>query len=179
MTDPLELYITILLGAAVCGLILAAFVYAVAGIFVLFALIGIFTWIAIETVVKELLPKLPWLIFILLKKTVAALLAALKRRRQRRARGVAPHTAEPEWQSRAREKAQREAREDAVLRRIDGWEPACKILGLPPEGFSKQQLSRAYRHAMRTAHPDLGGSQAKAKALNIARDIIRSQQGWA
>ena len=62
---------------------------------------------------------------------------------------------------------------------IKDWEAACMLLGLPVEGFSKKDLSHAYRIAMRAAHPDLGGHPEMAKAFNIARDLIRESKNWS
>ncbi|MDK3075479.1 hypothetical protein QO034_20600 [Sedimentitalea sp. JM2-8] len=91
------------------------------------------------------------------------------------ARGLTPWETQPQWQSDARERV----REERSVPQIDGWESACKLLGLPLEGFTKADLSIAYRTAIVIAHPDVGGSQALAKALNVARDLISQQQGWA
>ncbi len=128
--------------------------------------------ISAEIVLLEVLPSIPARVINLISDRFSAAIAAQK---ARTARGLSAFEAEPEWQRRGRE----EAREDATIARINDWEPACKLLGLPVEGFTKAQLSRAYRTAMRKAHPDLGGSPSCAKAINIARDLIRKQQGWA
>lgn len=90
------------------------------------------------------------------------------------ARGVATFEAAPQWQREARARAKAEA----AIPKIDGWEAACALLGLPREGFDKTELSRAYRAAIVTAHPDLGGNPKLAQAVNVARDLIRDQQGW-
>lgn len=91
------------------------------------------------------------------------------------ARGVSIWDGAPHWQQQAQERV----RQEQSIPQIDNWEAACKLLGLPIEGFGKPELSRAYRAAIITAHPDVGGNPALAKALNIARDLIRQQQGWA
>tara|TARA_R100000935_G_scaffold58898_1_gene99278 strand:+ start:4985 stop:5500 length:516 start_codon:yes stop_codon:yes gene_type:complete len=150
------------------GLAAIAFVLATRLIYFSFML----ALISAEIVLLEVLPSIPARVIHLITGTFRAAVAA---RKSRKARGLSAFEAEPEWQRRGRE----EAREDAAIARINGWEPACQLLGLPVEGFTKAQLSRAYRKAMRTAHPDLGGSPARAKAINIARDLIRKQQGWA
>lgn len=64
----------------------------------------------------------------------------------------------------------------AIIPVIKDWDAACALLGLPKEGFSKNDLTRAYRIAMRAAHPDRGGHPEMAKAFNIARDLIRDTQ---
>ena len=45
--------------------------------------------------------------------------------------------------------------------------------------FTREELQRAYKKAIRKAHPDLGGSVEAAQELNVARDLIMSAQGWA
>ncbi len=39
-------------------------------------------------------------------------------------------------------------------------------------GASKAEIERAYRTKMKRAHPDHGGSVARAAALNQARDLL-------
>lgn len=102
-------------------------------------------------------------------------IAALRELTGHAARGVAIWEAQPHWQQQAQERV----RQEQSVPVIDSWEAACTLLGLPVEGFAKPELSRAYRRAIVTAHPDVGGNQALAKALNVARDLIRQEQGWA
>lgn len=102
-------------------------------------------------------------------------IAALREMTGHAARGVAVWEAQPHWQQQAQERS----RQEQSVPVIHSWEAACILLGLPTEGFAKPELSRAYRQAIVTAHPDVGGNPAVAKALNVARDLIRQQQGWA
>ncbi len=90
------------------------------------------------------------------------------------ARGMTVFEAQPQWQSEARARAKAEA----AIPKIDCWEAACTLLGLSLDGFGKTELSRAYRAAIVTAHPDLGGNPQLAQAVNVARDLIRDSQGW-
>jgi DnaJ-domain-containing protein 1 len=48
---------------------------------------------------------------------------------------------------------------------------ACATLGVRL-GASKAEIERAYRTKMKRAHPDHGGSVARAAALNQARDLL-------
>jgi hypothetical protein len=59
----------------------------------------------------------------------------------------------------------------------DPYEDALSRLGLAP-GFTLADLKRAYKHAIRLAHPDAGGSAAAAQAVNAARDLIARRHGW-
>jgi hypothetical protein len=60
----------------------------------------------------------------------------------------------------------------------DPYHAALSLFGLEP-GFSRAALSRAYKQAMRQAHPDAGGSTAKAQTVNAARDLLLRSHGWA
>ena len=153
---------------AMGGLAAIAFVLATRMIYFGFML----ALISAEIVLLEVLPSIPAHVINLISDIFSAAIAA---RKSRKARGLSAFEAEPEWQRHGRE----EAWENAAIARINGWEPACQLLGLPVEGFTKAQLSHAYRKAIRKAHPDLGGSPARAKAINIARDLLRKAQGWA
>ena len=102
-------------------------------------------------------------------------IAALREMTGHAARGVAIWEFQPHWQQQAQERV----RQEQSVPVIDSWKAACTLLGLPIEGFGKPALSHAYRQAIVTAHPDVGGNPALAKALNVARDLIRKQQGWA
>tara|TARA_R110000868_G_scaffold37198_3_gene131835 strand:- start:360 stop:545 length:186 start_codon:yes stop_codon:yes gene_type:complete len=55
---------------------------------------------------------------------------------------------------------------------------ALLLLGLTP-GFKQEDLERAYKRAIRAAHPDAGGSAAQAAAVNVARDLIIQEMGWS
>ncbi len=48
---------------------------------------------------------------------------------------------------------------------------ACATLGVGI-GASREEIERAYRTKMKTAHPDHGGSVERAAALNQARDLL-------
>lgn len=54
---------------------------------------------------------------------------------------------------------------------------AVALLGLQ-NGFTQAELSRAYKEAMKKAHPDAGGSVEAAQAVNAARDLITDHMGW-
>lgn len=60
----------------------------------------------------------------------------------------------------------------------DPYQVALGLLSLEP-GFSRTALSRAYKQAMKHAHPDAGGSTTKAQAVNAARDLLMRAHGWA
>ncbi|GLP88069.1 J domain-containing protein [Tritonibacter mobilis] len=166
-----DVYLTYFGGAVALGVIggLVAITFVLVTRLICFAFMLVL--ISAEIVLLEVLPSIPARVINLISDRCSAAIAAQK---ARKARGLSAFRAEPEWQRLGRE----EAREDATIVRINGWVPACKLLGLPVEGFTKAQLSRAYRKAMRKAHPDLGGSPSHAKAINIARDLIRKQLGW-
>lgn len=48
---------------------------------------------------------------------------------------------------------------------------AYQTLGLAV-GSSKNEIKAAHKSLMKAAHPDAGGSQERAKALNAARDLL-------
>jgi hypothetical protein len=60
----------------------------------------------------------------------------------------------------------------------DPYADALALFGLSP-GFTQSDLARAYIKAIKTAHPDAGGSLEKAQAVNVARDAIELRHGWA
>ena len=60
----------------------------------------------------------------------------------------------------------------------DALELARARLGLRL-GFTREELNRAYKAAIRKAHPDLGGSVKDAQAINNARDVLLRAHGWA
>lgn len=59
----------------------------------------------------------------------------------------------------------------------DSYVDALARLGLKP-GFTLDDLKRAYKRAIRIAHPDAGGSAQAAQAVNAARDVIARRHGW-
>ena len=59
-----------------------------------------------------------------------------------------------------------------------GIAEACALLGLPEDGFTPDDLKRAYRRAIKQAHPDQGGSAADTRAILNARDRISEHFGW-
>lgn len=67
------------------------------------------------------------------------------------------------------------AEEEAPAR--DEYEDALARFGLAP-GFAQTDLNRAYKRAIRAAHPDVGGSLALAQSVNAARDLIARRHGW-
>lgn len=64
--------------------------------------------------------------------------------------------------------------EDAA---VDLYARAAIRLGLPLT-FTAADLQRAYREAIREAHPDAGGSLEEAQIINAARDLIAQAHGW-
>lgn len=168
-----EIYVTVLAWSAALGLVAAVIIGIFYVVMLLLAYAALLALTAIEVVLEQVLPALPRAAWILITTLIALLGKAIAAQRARNARGVSIHESEPDWQRRARE----EANAEAALARIDGWEAACELLGLSPDTVTKAGLSRAYRKAIRAAHPDLGGSPARAKAVNIARDLIRERLG--
>ncbi len=86
-------------------------------------------------------------------------------------------TARAHWQrkqSRNREYEQA-PRTDAPC--FDPYRSAREILGLP-ESFSKEEFIKAYRKAIRRAHPDCGGTTERAQAVNEARERIAARHCW-
>jgi len=59
-----------------------------------------------------------------------------------------------------------------------GIAEACALLGLPEGGFTPDDLKRAYRRAIKQAHPDQGGNAADTMAILRARDRISEHFGW-
>ncbi len=161
--------------------IIVLFFALVIGAGIIFAVIGILAAIGSAALlfVRFVLPELLLTVAALTLRGAAAAtiitIAALREMTGHAARGVALWEGQPHWQQQAQERV----RQEQSVPVIDSWEVACTLLGLPEGGFSKPDLSRAYRQAIVKAHPDVGGNPALAKALNIARDLIRQQQGWA
>ena len=148
---------------------------------IIFAAIGILTLLGsvalmfIRFVLPELLLTAAALTLRGAAAAIVITIAALRELTGHAARGVAIWEDRPHWKQQAQERV----RQEQSVPVIDSWESACTLLGLPTEGFAKPELSRAYRQAIVAAHPDVGGNPALAKALNVARDLIRQQQGWA
>jgi hypothetical protein len=59
----------------------------------------------------------------------------------------------------------------------DPYADALACFGLSPR-FTQAEFRRAYKQAIRKAHPDVGGSVVQAQAINIARDLIARRHGW-
>ncbi len=53
---------------------------------------------------------------------------------------------------------------------------AYRVLGLPV-GADRKAVKDAWKRLMRTAHPDQGGAEERAKALNAARDMLLKRKG--
>ena len=60
---------------------------------------------------------------------------------------------------------------------VDALEAACALLGLA-RSFSRDEFKQAYRRAIRATHPDHGGSDEAAQAVNAARELIERHYGW-
>ncbi|MFC2966861.1 hypothetical protein [Acidimangrovimonas pyrenivorans] len=58
-----------------------------------------------------------------------------------------------------------------------GW--ALAVLGLTRDELTPEALKRAYRTAIKAAHPDLTGSTEEAVRINQARDAIRQHFNWS
>lgn len=67
---------------------------------------------------------------------------------------------------------------DDEISAADAYAQALGLLGLTP-GFTQTALKRAYRAAIRKAHPDAGGSAEAAQAINSAYELILQAHGWA
>ena len=59
----------------------------------------------------------------------------------------------------------------------DPYAEALALLGLTVP-LTLAELNKAYKRAIRKAHPDAGGSVAAAQAVNLARDEIVRVHGW-
>ncbi len=57
------------------------------------------------------------------------------------------------------------------------YEAALALLGLSEE-HSFAAFKAAYRQAIASAHPDKGGTDEAAQAVNAARDVIARRHGW-
>lgn len=60
----------------------------------------------------------------------------------------------------------------------DAYDRALALLGLAP-GFTQAALKRAYRAAISRTHPDAGGTDDAAQAVNGAYALILQTHGWA
>jgi hypothetical protein len=56
---------------------------------------------------------------------------------------------------------------------------ACKLMGLPEDGFSEAQFRARYRVLMKELHPDRGGSNEHAARVNAACALIKKRKGWS
>ena len=92
---------------------------------------------------------------------------------QARKSGDGPASADADEGAEAAEDAQPAARPAP-----DPYQVSLSLLGLEP-GFSRAALSRAYKQAMKHAHPDAGGSTRRAQTVNAARDLLLRAHGWA
>lgn len=75
--------------------------------------------------------------------------------------------------------------EDEFEEETDQFDPrnsrlskAAELLGLEENGYDAKVMKRAFAQAMKTAHPDHGGTDEAARAVNNARDVIRKHHGW-
>lgn len=57
------------------------------------------------------------------------------------------------------------------------YEKALMFLGLQ-ENCTKKECACAFSRAMVRAHPDKGGTNKQAMAINAARRIVKSHKGW-
>jgi hypothetical protein len=69
-------------------------------------------------------------------------------------------------------KKQRRQRRRAVVLTVDRAERILKLDRR--QSYNKDDISTAYKAAMRTAHPDMGGSHEQAAQINQAKDILNS-----
>jgi hypothetical protein len=84
----------------------------------------------------------------------------------------------PGEQEYAAEEKQEDSDDEAEqVRERDAYASALALFGLAP-GFTPDDLGRAYKRAIRKAHPDAGGSLDQAQAVNAARDLIARRMGW-
>ena len=90
-------------------------------------------------------------------------------------RGAREEQSDEEWDDEYEPSFDDEADEVAALSDL---EAAHALFGLALT-FTCEELGRAYKIAIRKAHPDLGGSLRQAQELNVARDLIMSAHGWA
>jgi hypothetical protein len=80
-------------------------------------------------------------------------------------------------QAEAEARAQEEQRRQEELRRKPPPSPeqsAMALLGLSA-GFTAEDLKRAYRAKVKAAHPDVGGSNAAAAAINAAYALLKAR----
>ena len=90
---------------------------------------------------------------------------------------------EPKWDS-SRRGNERQGGGDERKRappdpREAAFAAACRLFGLPESGFTRDQLNARYRALMSATHPDKGGSNQRAAAINAARDLIKRTKGWS
>lgn len=63
--------------------------------------------------------------------------------------------------------------------KVLAYQAACRLFGLPVQGFTHEQLNKVFRTRIHAAHPDRGGNHEQAAALAAARDLIRNWHGWS
>lgn len=80
-------------------------------------------------------------------------------------RGAAEHEQDP-WRAGPGPGARRGPRAGTMSE-----EEACQLLGLA-KGASREEVARAHRSVMKTAHPDHGGSTDLAARVNEAKDVL-------
>jgi hypothetical protein len=120
---------------------------------------------------KALLVGLFWL----LRLAARLLLQAAQRKARAAPEAPASESAAKDQERAQEERAQEEKPAQAPPR--DPYADALARLGLMP-GFTQAAFRRAYREAIRTAHPDAGGALADAQAINAARDLVARRHGW-
>ena len=98
--------------------------------------------------------------------------------------GRSPGREEPRFEDEPRKDGREQARRDQDQPRPPpdpqhaAYVTACRLFGLPESGFTVEQFNARYRALIRTMHPDRGGSNERAAALNAARDFITRRKGW-
>ena len=127
--------------------------------------------VALGYLFKGLFRGIGWLA----KKSWRGLLSLIQARESRD--GAASEAADGgEGQSESEDTA--EEPQPAARPAPDPYQVSLSLLGLEP-GFSRAALSRAYKQAMKHAHPDAGGSTIQAQAVNAAREFLMRVHGWA
>lgn len=82
-----------------------------------------------------------------------------------------------EWRRGANTDESADAEPDEEDEAQHAYEAARTLFGLKP-AFSRAALDRAYKQAMKRAHPDAGGSTEEAQVINAARDFLMQAEGW-
>lgn len=64
--------------------------------------------------------------------------------------------------------------------KVDAFRVACRLFGLPDNGnFTPVEFKARYRALMKTIHPDVAGSEARAVQANQASETIKAEKGWS